>query len=458
MTRIDLARPPLVKRALRSRWPQLVATAAALGGFVFAIVAGLAGTPVGSRNFAVVFVWIVWWAALILIIVPLLGRGWCSICPIPAPGEWLQRGTVLGPGGRGLGHGRRWPRRFGNIWPQNAGFVLLALFAAVILTRPMVTGLVLLLILTAATVTALLFERRAFCRHLCPVGGFIGLYSQLAPVELRVKDTAVCASHGDKTCYTGNSDGFGCPWQVFPAGLVKNTNCGLCLECVRTCPYDNIAFNLRAPGADLTEARGRKLDEAYKGFIMLGAAIAYTALMLGPWGGLKTAAYSVGSLPWLAYATGFLLFVLGLLPGTFWLAVRVGQQLAGAAAPLRRSFIHLAYALVPLGLAAWVAFSLSFVFANGSYVWPALSDPLGRGWNLLGTAGVGWTPFLTGAVPVLQVGVVLGGFVWSGLAARHIAGQLVDAGTRPGGEARLAMPVVAFNLAVTLVLLVLLIG
>lgn len=458
MRRIDLFGPPLVKRTLRSRWPQLLATAFALGGFLVAIVAGLAGTPVGNRNFAVVFVWIAWWAALILIIVPLLGRGWCSICPIPAPGEWLQRGALLGPGGSGLGRGRRWPRRLRNIWLQNTGFVLLALFAAVILTRPVVTSLVLLLILAVATLTALAFERRAFCRHLCPVGGFIGLYSQMAPMELRVKDSAVCASHTEKTCYTGNADGYGCPWQVFPLGLVKNIDCGLCFECVRACPYDNLGFNLRAPGSDLLEPRRRKLDEAYKAFIMLGAALAYSALMLGPWGDLKSAAYAVGTASWLAYASAFLLFVLVLLPGTFWLAVRLGRWLAGVAGSTRRSYIHHAYALVPLGLALWVVFSLSFVFANGSYVWPVLSDPLGRGWDLLGTAAVGWSPYLTGVVPGLQVVVLLGGFVWSSLVSRRIAGQLSDGETRPGAERRMAAPVVAFNLLVTLLALALLIG
>ena len=94
------------------------------------------------------------------------------------------------------------------------------------------------------------------------MGGFIGLYSQASPLELRVRDTAVCASHTEKTCYTGNADGYGCPWGVFPGGLVKNTNCGLCLECLRTCPRDNIAIQIRPIGADLNVARGRKMDEA----------------------------------------------------------------------------------------------------------------------------------------------------------------------------------------------------
>src|SRR5579859_2420532 len=95
--RFDLAALPLVRPMLRSRWPQLAITTVALAGFVFAIVAGLAGTPVGSHNFSIVFVWIAWWAILILVAVPFFGRGWCAVCPIPLPGEWIQRGAVLNP-------------------------------------------------------------------------------------------------------------------------------------------------------------------------------------------------------------------------------------------------------------------------------------------------------------------------------------------------------------------------
>ncbi|MBI5828633.1 MAG: 4Fe-4S binding protein, partial [Chloroflexi bacterium] len=119
MSRYDLIRIPLLKRALVSRWPQFLAQAAALGGFVVAILAGLWGTPVGSHNFGIVFVWIAWWALLMLAAVPLFGRGWCSVCPIPLTGEWLQRGAILRPRGLGLGLGKKWPTRFRNIWIQN---------------------------------------------------------------------------------------------------------------------------------------------------------------------------------------------------------------------------------------------------------------------------------------------------------------------------------------------------
>lgn len=452
--RYDLTRLPLLKRLLLSRWPQFLALIVALAGFGLAIAAGLWGTPVGSRNFGIIFVWIAWWALLMLVAVPLLGRGWCSICPIPAPGEWLQRGALIGPNGGGLGLERRWPNRLRNIWLQNGAFTLVALFSTVILTQPQVTAVVLLAFLFVAIGASLVFERRAFCRYLCPVGGFIGLYSQLAPVEVRVKDSAVCVAHTEKTCYTGNEQGYGCPWQVFPPGLIKNTYCGACMECLRTCPHDNIAINLRAPGLDLGIARGRKLDESYKAFIMLGSAILYSAVLLGPWGSLKMAAYSVGSPAWALYAAVFLVTVLALLPGLFYLAVWLGHRLAKTSEQIKKTFVSMTYALVPLGMSAWIAFSLSFVFANFSYVWMVLSDPFGWGWDLFGSASIAWSPYLSTLVPLLQILVLVAGATWAASTARVIASEKLA----PRAALLQSTPVAGFCLAVSVLLMGLLVG
>lgn len=459
-TRIELTRFPIIKRLLRSRWPQFILTALALSGFGLAILSGLFGVPVGSHNFAIIFVWIAWWALLMLIAVPLAGRGWCSICPIPAPGEWLQRGSMLQPGDRpglgrpGIGLSKRWPNRLRNIWMQNGAFVLVALFSTVVLTQPKATGAMLAAFLFIAIGASLIFERRAFCRYLCPVGGFIGLYSQLALLEVRVKDPAICAGHKSKDCYNGNARGYGCPWQVFPGGLTKNTYCGTCMECLRTCTEDNIAIHLRPFGQDLFVATGRKLDEAYKAFIMLGSALVYMAVLLGPWGFLKSSAYSVGTLSWLAYAGVFLAFVLVIVPGLFLLAVLIGRRWAGLRMEPKRLFINLAYALVPLGLCAWIAFSLSFVFANITYLGPALSDPFGWGWNLFGTAGVAWTPLFSGIIPALQGLALLTGLGWSVHTARQISAE----GVTQAAARRLALPVGLFCLAATITMLALLIA
>ncbi len=420
MARRELTRSAPLRELLRSRWPQLVVTASMLGGFFLVVAAGLLGTPVGNRNLATVGVWIAWWAGLLLVAVPLWGRAWCAVCPIGAVGDWIQRGAVLEPSARRLGMGRRWPRAWRNLWLQNATFAGLALSSVVILTNPRVTALVLMGLLAAAACASLLFERRAFCRYVCPLGGFIGLYASLAPVELRVKDRGICRGHRRKTCYLGSEAGAGCPWLVYPAALDRNTYCGLCLECLRTCPYGNVAVNRRPFGADLRGTEGLGLDEAIKALALLGTAITYAAVLLGPWGELKAAAYHVGSRSWLGYAAAYLGFVFGVMPGGFLLAVWLSRLLGRGREPVRRRFGRLAQAVVPLGLMCWMAFSLSFVLANWSYVWPVLSDPLGRGWDLVGTAGARWVPYLSSLTPLLQAGVLLLGLAWAAaLVVQH---------------------------------------
>ena len=420
MAKIELTRSPLIKNALKSRYPQLAVFVVMLVGYIFAILAGLIGTPVGSHNFSIVFVWIAWWAILILVAVPFFGRGWCAVCPIPLPGEWLQRGAVLSPPDkRPKWLNLRVPKMFRNIWLQNISFLLLALFSSVLLTTPNITGIVLAAMLFAAIGLSTVFERRAFCRYLCPVGGFIGLYSQTAPIELRIKDKQVCVRCEGKPCYNGSQAGYGCPWDVFPGGLTKNTYCGLCMECIRTCPHDNIAINLRPFSADLTKPSTR-MDEAFKAFIMLGSAMIYAGVLLGPWGAFKDAAYNVSSSAWFVYAIAFLAIIFVVLPGLFTLGILNTKNTL----PFNHRFASLSTALIPLGLMFWVAFSLSFVLTNASYIIATLSDPLGLGWNLFGTANATWQPMLASILAPAQTLALVGGLIWSARTAQKAAGEV----------------------------------
>jgi hypothetical protein len=212
-----------------------------------------------------------------------------------------------------------------------------------------------------------------------------------------------------------------------------------------------VVIRMRAPGADLLQHSGRRLDEAYKSFIMLGCALVYSAVMLGPWGALKSAAYNIGSGAWVAYTSGMLAIVLLVVPGAFLLATMLGRWLAAAPRQLKPAFISLSYGLIPLGLAAWMAFSLSFVFANLSYVWPVLSDPMGWGWNLLGTAHLEWQPYLSGWIAPLQIILLMVGLGWTSSTLRSIA-------TKLGGGLRLASPYIAVGWVITITQLWLLIG
>lgn len=399
-----------------SHWPLFLVRALTLAGFIFTIMVGLFGTRVGSHNFAIIMVWIAWWSALKLAFIPLGGRSWCSVCPLPLPGEWLQEGGILETSGRRWGMNLRWPVRLKGYWLQSTGFLLVGLFSAVTLTDVRVTAWVLLSLFVLASGMSLIFERRAFCSHLCPIGGFSGMFAKTAPVELRVVDTALCATHSQKTCYHK------CPWGVYPLTLLDNAQCGLCLECLRTCPKDNIAVNLRPFGEDLGKLRPtQKLDESFLALVMLGSVLAFSAVFSGPWGGLKLAAFAIGSLDWLYYSLGFLSLNLILLPALFALAVWIGQKWTGSKLPLRRALAHQSQALLPLGLFAWIAFTISFAFPKAHYVLSVLSDPFGWGWNLLGTANT--TMSLDGSVvsPVLQVAFLLIGLAWSTRVSSRLA-------------------------------------
>lgn len=446
---------PWLKTLLLQRWFQFALIIPNLLFFTIILYAGFVGTGVGSANFAIIFVWIVWWALLILFLIPLGGRFWCTMCPLPAPGEWLDRRAFIE-----VGHERHrslavkgWPRQFRNIWLQNASFLTVALFSGIILTRPLVTAFVLSAFIVLAIVFSLKYGKRIFCRYICPVGGFIGLYSMLAPVELRVRDKEVCRKHKEQDCVNGSPNGYGCPWLELPWNMIRNAYCGLCTECFKTCPKDNISFNLRPFGSDLLVSKHKGLDEAYKAFIMLTCAIVYSVVFLGPWGFLKNWV-NMDFPGFLAFALLFLAANLVVTPGLLALAVWLGRGwakgrlvgggfllspfsnlvdvfklLAGRVASpaytgeanedstgfpsLQKDFVGMAYIMVPIGLAGWMAFSVSFLLVNGTYALQVLSDPFGWGWNLLGTAEVPWKPVLTGVLPYLQTLILLGGLGFS---------------------------------------------
>jgi len=198
-----------------------------------------------------------WWWPLILLGFPLVGRLWCSFCPFMVWGEISQR--IAGKLGW---QPRRWPRGDHDRW---ASPLLAWGFAAILLweelfhleTTAWLSSCLLLLITAGAVVSSLLFEKRFWCRYLCPIGGMNGLFAKLAILELRAQAGTCSGSCSSYACFKGGpADGegletAGCPLGTHPAHLDDNRNCVLCLTCVQACPHRSVQLSLRPPAADL---------------------------------------------------------------------------------------------------------------------------------------------------------------------------------------------------------------
>ena len=214
------------------------------------------------------------------------------MCPLPFFGDWVQRRTLIkvntgsSIGTRNQLYGRllRWPKKLSNIWVQNIGFLCLATFSAHLVTRPMATVLMLGGLIVVAAVMGFIWKQHVFCNYVCPVGGFLSLYSMTAMVELRSADKNVCRKCTSKACAAGSDKGWACPWFIYMGALERNNYCGMCTECVKSCPHDNIKLYWR-PFCSDTVLKG--YDEIWKAFIMLVLAMAYSVVLLGPWGTVK---------------------------------------------------------------------------------------------------------------------------------------------------------------------------
>lgn len=442
MISIEISRFSWINSLLRSRWPQFILRALILAGFIFTILSGFLGSQVGSHNFAIIFVWIAWWSALKLFFIPLGGRTWCSICPIPLPGEWLQNKGILRSRGPQTRPGKRWPRLWRNAWLPVFGFVLVGWFGAIILTAPRVTAFVLLGLFLLATMLSLIYERRAFCRHVCPVGGFIGLYARLAPPVISVNEPSLCALHTEKTCYEV------CPWGQYPPALKTSANCGLCLECLRACPYNNISLRLRPWGAELPLAAKMGLDDVFLALTMLTTAAIDTVIFLGPWGILRSVAYTIGSPAWWIFAASFLLLTLVIIPAFYTLVVWVAERIRKKERfSFKRSLVYYGPILLPIGLTSWMAFTLAFASTKSSYLLPVLSDPLGWGWNLLGLTNHLPTGQTSSFSLALQTLLLAGGAMSATETARKLS-----------RSTRESIPLLAFIATYTWIMLWLLLG
>jgi hypothetical protein len=192
--------------------------------------------------------------------------------------------------------------------------------------------------------------------------------------------------------------------------------------------------------------------------IMLVVAVVFSITMLGPWGFIKDAANVTESrqiVPFLIYLAAIWGSALLVVPGIFLLTAKGANRLTGKRVGDRTMALRVAYVLIPLGIFAWIAFSLPTIMVNYGYIISVFSDPLGLGWDLLGTADMHFSPFIPDWIPIIQ-GVVLLAGLYLGLSRGLIGLRDVFRDTR--SEIRAIVLPALFALLVVNLLLKLYLG
>jgi cytochrome c oxidase assembly factor CtaG len=350
-SRFDLLRLPLLGRFLRWRHARLALQLPLALLAALVVWDGLRGPEVGPMNLAGVLPWVHWRGFVVLGLLA-VGNVACMTCPFTVPRRLARRW---------LPAGRSWPRPLRSKW---LALGLLALFlwayeALALWDSPWWTAWIVVGYFVAAFAVDGLFRGAAFCKYVCPIGQFNFVGALVSPLEVAVRDPAVCAACRTRDCVRGRDGVPGCELHLHQPRKAGNMDCTFCLDCAHACPHDNVGVIAVAPGHALwgdpyrsgVGRFSRRPDLAALALVLTFGAFANAAGMVAP------------VLEWrdrlrspLLGTTLFYLAALVLLPllaagGSALLGRRWGGVRAGTVEVATR----FAFALVPLGCGMWLA-------------------------------------------------------------------------------------------------------
>lgn len=370
--------------------PALEAGCGAVGiaAFVAVVWAGLAGTQTATANLAPTAIYVAFWVGVPVASL-LLGDVFAAFNPWRATARaaaWASRraGVAWPPP-------LPYPARLGR-WPAALGILAFAWVELAYTERDDPSTLAILALAYAAVqlVGMGLYGVRQWSTNADAFGVYFGLFGRLSPLRWHDRRLELRPPLSGTT------------WLRPVAGTVAL----LCVV-IGTTSFDGLS---QSSLWTRTDGLGPRLQDAFAG------------LGLGPERALEA-----------AYTAGLLAMVLVIaalyLTGTRGMAT-VGRE--HRAAELRRRFAH---TLIPIALAYVVAHYFSLLVFQGQAMAYLLSDPLGDGSNLFGTATVQIDYGLIGADGIwyLQVGTLVAGHLAALTLAHDRALVVFD---RPGQATR----------------------
>lgn len=332
----------LVKKAVFPLWGQR------LSAIIFITIIMLLLLSPNAKIAAVLFllVWGLWWPAL-TIISPFLGRVWCGICPFSFVMEQIQKRFHLN-------------RPIPDLLKKYDYLFITFLFLLILWTEavsgmrynPVFTGLWLISIMAAASLVGVLFPRHTWCRHLCPLGSFVGMASIGGMLEVRADPTVCLNKCTTYECYRGTGNISGCPMSQYAPFVDNNLDCKLCLHCARSCPNNAIQINLRIPAREVWHLV--RVNQGFVVFIGVSLAILFPIQYF-------EAVHQFWPLEKWRFWFSLFFWGTGITAGLLtWL---IAQPFKTKAASRR---IKLFFALIPFVLSGYIVYQLRFLPGAGS--------------------------------------------------------------------------------------------
>jgi len=389
--------PEWLQAVLLSRALRIALGTISFGLLVLVTVAALVGDTSPSRNLAPTFVYVVFWLGLVPVVV-LLGDVWPALNPWKAAADALT--WMLERLGVQAGSGAEYPALLGR-WP--AAFFLF-LYAVLELAywnpaAPRSLGLAIVAYSAVTWMGAAVFGRAAWFPNGEAFSAYFGFLARMAPFAARERE-------GGK-------------------------------EIIVRSPLVGLAFRHARPGSIAFVA------------IMLGS-VAFDGFSRTVWWQDRRASLAAVSIDHFAL-TGTLLNVAGLVLAiaavalAYLGAVELSRRKSGAEG--NQADLYLG-SLIPIAAAYAVSHYFSLLLVQGQFAITLASDPLGRGWDLFGTADFqpNIAPLSPNAVWYVQVAALVGGHVL-GLVLAHDR-ALTVAGS-PERAVRAQLPLLALMVLYT---------
>ena len=207
-------------------------------------------------------IWTLWFP-LVFLSVLVTGRSWCGVvCPMGAASEWMN----------GIGRKRPVPAWLRWEGTPIVSFLIVTVLGQTVGVRDYPSAIleVFGLTLAAALVIGYFYgqgqKKRAWCRHACPIGLLLGVFSRLGAVDLVPKRPE---AGGDAYDTRGL-----CPTNIDLRRKTESRHCVMCARCVAPDRPGALAVKLRVPGSEVADIQRHHPAASEIWFLFLGTGIA----------------------------------------------------------------------------------------------------------------------------------------------------------------------------------------